>query len=600
LAQSFPDFVATQNVCVDEEVTYSGYGLDGSELFFDIYLSDEITPVSIGNVLTLVDLPVTVLTGAGLYYKYEYKNYTWSTPGTFIVKIREKTPPGCEGGNTTHLTVIVSPLPNISSLSFNVTTPVCKNTSPVFTVSGLDVSTAYSIGYDDNGSSKVVNVTTDGVGSCTLPVDAIVATATYNIESVAFNDGNTNCAASPAPSLTAEASFIETTVPTAVCQPVTIQLDGTGNASIVAADIDNGSSDNCGTVSLSASKTTFDCSNVGANSVTLTVTDSNGNSDSCVAIVTVLDAENPTIATLADIDVDADAGVCTYASSQLTAPTANDNCSVASVVATPASLVSGPNTVTWTVTDGAGNTKTSTQTVTVLDAENPTIVCPADVTVNIGGGLCTATGIDLGTVPTGSDNCSVVSVTNDAPAVFPIGNTTVTWTVTDGFGNEGTCAQIVAVTKDNNIAVVDVTGTSDPETDGGIVNGTHCPNLNGIQAVVAPSGNTYSAGKSQVQFRVDRLCDTGAWSFTYSIEGVGVNVDKVLISDIGTSTNSLGVVNVPAGTNYVLFTIDVDNVVNTVLPIDFKISDGGTESAIKDDITIQHNLKIIPLIGGFE
>jgi gliding motility-associated-like protein len=39
----------------------------------------------------------------------------------------------------------------------------------------------------------------------------------------------------------------------------------------------------------------------------------------------------------------------------------------------------------------------------------------------------------------------VKSVTNDAPSVFPIGNTTVTWTVTDNAGNTATCTQIVTV-----------------------------------------------------------------------------------------------------------------------------------------------------------
>src|ERR1035438_2144964 len=75
------------------------------------------------------------------------------------------------------------------------------------------------------------------------------------------------------------------------------------------------------------------------------------------------------------ISVNTDATVCTYASSQLTAPTTADNCSVASTVASPSSLVLGANTVTWTVTDGSGRTATCNQTVTVVDNQNPTITC---------------------------------------------------------------------------------------------------------------------------------------------------------------------------------------------------------------------------------
>ncbi|NRA12626.1 MAG: hypothetical protein HRT57_11785, partial [Crocinitomicaceae bacterium] len=50
--------------------------------------------------------------------------------------------------------------------------------------------------------------------------------------------------------------------PTAVCQNINVYVDGAGNASIVAADIDGGSSDNCGAVTLSASQTAFTCDDV--------------------------------------------------------------------------------------------------------------------------------------------------------------------------------------------------------------------------------------------------------------------------------------------------------------------------------------------------
>jgi hypothetical protein len=50
----------------------------------------------------------------------------------------------------------------------------------------------------------------------------------------------------------------------------------------------------------------------------------------------------------------------------------------------------------------------------------------------------------LGT-PSTSDNCTVSGITNDAPAVFPSGTTTVTWTVTDNSGNTATCVQTITV-----------------------------------------------------------------------------------------------------------------------------------------------------------
>src|SRR5581483_6072092 len=81
--------------------------------------------------------------------------------------------------------------------------------------------------------------------------------------------------------------------PTAICKNVTIQLDASGNASITAAQVNNGSSDNCGIASMSVSPNSFTCANVGDNNVTLTVTDVNGNTSTCGAIVTVQDNVAP-------------------------------------------------------------------------------------------------------------------------------------------------------------------------------------------------------------------------------------------------------------------------------------------------------------------
>ena len=151
----------------------------------------------------------------------------------------------------------------------------------------------------------------------------------------------------------------------------------------------------------------------------------------------------PTISCPADVTVSANAG-CTATNVALGSPTTSDNCSVASVTnSAPAVYPLGTNVVTWTVTDGSGNTATCTQRVIVRDTTAPTISCPADVTVAANAG-CTATNVALGS-PTTSDNCSVASVVSNAPAVYPLGTNVVTWTVTDGSGNTATCTQRVIV-----------------------------------------------------------------------------------------------------------------------------------------------------------
>jgi len=82
--------------------------------------------------------------------------------------------------------------------------------------------------------------------------------------------------------------------------------------------------------------------------------------------------------------------------------------------------------------------------VTVNDTEDPVITCPPDREV------CTIPGQETASVnlgwPTVSDNYDTdPMVSNNAPATFPEGDTTVTWTATDASGNSATCTQKVTV-----------------------------------------------------------------------------------------------------------------------------------------------------------
>ncbi|WP_424494922.1 HYR domain-containing protein [Salinimicrobium sp. GXAS 041] len=204
--------------------------------------------------------------------------------------------------------------------------------------------------------------------------------------------------------------------------------------------------DNCGVQTVSHdAPASFPLGNT---TVTWTVTDDAGNTQTDTQLVTVTDDEKPTIAAPADISVSADAGSCNATNISLGSETANDNCGIQTVSHdAPASFPLGNTTVTWTVTDDAGNIKTDTQLVTVTDDEKPTITAPADISVSADAGSCSATNVSLGS-ETANDNCGVQTVSHDAPASFPLGNTTVTWTVTDDAGNTKTDTQLVTVTDD--------------------------------------------------------------------------------------------------------------------------------------------------------
>ncbi len=82
------------------------------------------------------------------------------------------------------------------------------------------------------------------------------------------------------------------------------------------------------------------------------------------------------------------------------------------------------------------------------DVVLPTVTCPADVNYITPNGNCgpiSSSSISLGTA-TAMDNCIVIiSLTNNAPSNYPLGNTTVKWTATDKKGNKGTCNQKVTI-----------------------------------------------------------------------------------------------------------------------------------------------------------
>ena len=212
-------------------------------------------------------------------------------------------------------------------------------------------------------------------------------------------------------------------------------------------------------VAVSSTQYTFiftpdSATNAGSASLSLATgafTDAAGNTSSASFTVTVNDTQNPTITAPVAVTVSANAS-CNAFGVTLGTPTTADNCGVASVTNNaPGTFPLGNTTVTWTVTDNAGNTATATQVVTVVDNTNPTIVAPANLTVNANAN-CQAVIANLGN-PIATDNCTVVTVTNNAPATFPLGNTTVTWTATDGHANTATATQIITVV-DNSAPVI--------------------------------------------------------------------------------------------------------------------------------------------------
>ncbi len=347
--------------------------------------------------------------------------YNCSNIGTsrYLVKVMDQS--GNVSTCSNMVTIIETNLP--VAITRNITIPL--NTTGVASITASQINNG---SYDDCSIASMA-VFPNTFGPANIGANTVHLTVTDA-------SGNSQIAS-------AIVTIVDTTAPVVTTQNITVALNSSGQASITAAQINNGSTDNTGIASMSVSPSTFTCSNLGTNTVTLTVRDIYGNIGTSTATVTVIDTTLPTIVAPAAIATTTNAG-CTRTGLALGTPVTTDNCAVTSVTNNaPVAFPLGSTTVTWTVVDGSGNTATATLVVTVTDNIVPTITAPAAVTASTNDG-CYAVNVALGT-PVTADNCSVASVTNNAPAFFPLGNTTVTWTVVDGSGNRATATQVVTI-----------------------------------------------------------------------------------------------------------------------------------------------------------
>jgi len=380
----------------------------------------------------------------------------------------------------------------IASRSLDITDFTCTDigdntvTLTVYDASSNSDNCTATVTVEDNINPSVTaaadvaaNTSDDGTGDCTVDIaitDAVfsdncagstlawvmtgattgsgagqVGTATFDIGTTTITytvtDGSSNTAVDAMDVVVSDDEN-----PTAVCQDITVQLDAAGNATILATDVDGGSTDNCGIASSNVVPNAFTCADIGANIVTLTVTDTDGNTDNCTATVTVEDNIAPT-AICQDIIVQLDGtGNVSILASDVDNGS-SDACGIATLSVSPSTFTCadlGANTVTLTVTDNNGNVSTCTATVTVEDNVAPTAVCQ-DITVQLDAtGTVTIAGADVDGGST--DNCSVASL-GVSPNTFncgDVGANVVTLTVTDGSGNSSTCSATVTV--EDNVA----------------------------------------------------------------------------------------------------------------------------------------------------
>ena len=270
---------------------------------------------------------------------------------------------------------------------------------------------------------------------------------------------------------------------------------------------------------------------IGVTTNTFTVTDMAGNSATCNFTITVNDNQLPTLTGCPiAISVNNAIGEC-GANVTWTAPTASDNCGVASMTADHVNgsfFDAGTTTVTYTVTDVNGNLATCSFTVTVVDKEDPQIICPANFTQDNDPGVCEA----IVTLPAPvdlSDNCPGVTYTS-APvsgSAFPLGTTTVTYEATDAAGRTASCTfEVTVVDAEAPDITCPANISQDNDTDecSAIVTlpSATADDLCSLPVTVsnnAPAGNEFPVGPTTVTFTAtDDAGNTATCSITVTVD----------------------------------------------------------------------------------
>jgi Ca2+-binding RTX toxin-like protein len=102
----------------------------------------------------------------------------------------------------------------------------------------------------------------------------------------------------------------------------------------------------------------------------------------------------------------------------------------------------GETIVTWTTIDTTGNSASATQTVTIVDTTAPELIIPEDITISA---FSLEKQVEIGEAYVNDLVGSILTITNNAPNSFPLGDTIIIWNVSDEFGNSASSEQIVSV-----------------------------------------------------------------------------------------------------------------------------------------------------------
>ena len=339
---------ANATVCLGTTATFTVNPAGTAPLTYQWYIGTTPLVAGVqgsGSTMPSVTLPTLTINNAQLAdavsnYNVVVSNMCGSVTSN-NASLTVNTPPtiSCPGNQAANTA------PGTCSAVVTYSSSSTGSPAPVITYSFAGVTTGSGAG---NGSGSTFN---KGTTVVTLTATNICGTVNCSFDVVVTDNIN----------------------PGITC-PANITVNNTANQCGANVSYTATATDNCPGVSVSYSPASGSFFPIGTTTVTATATDAAGRTASCTFTVTVVDAQNPSITCPANITVNNTANQC-GANVSYTA-TATDNCPGVSVGYSPASgsfFSVGTTTVTATATDAVGRTANCTFTVTVVDAQNPSI-----------------------------------------------------------------------------------------------------------------------------------------------------------------------------------------------------------------------------------
>jgi len=342
------------------------------------------------------------------------------------------------------------------------------------------------------------------------------ATAAAEAEAAAEATAAAEAEAAAEATAAAEAAAIPDTTKPIISPPADLVIEATGSLTSVELGEAIAMDENGIQLLVNNAPTLFP---LGSSTIIWTAIDNSGNSASAIQQISIVDTTSPIIHSVPDITAEA---VVPYDNIiELQEPSADDLLGVISITNdAPEFFPIGETIVTWTTIDSSNNFSSLTQLVSVIDTTAPEILPLEDITLE-------ASSVDANIVNLDNPIVSDIQDTTIyiiAPDVFPIGETTVTWTAVDASDNSAITTQTVTIidTTKPGLSIPDNQTVEASSLDETLVDigQAEAYDITGISSIVHNAPDVFSLGSTLI-----------AWTATDNHDNITTAYQTITVVD---------------------------------------------------------------------